>query len=123
MENMEAVVLDSKLNLLSAKAQVMLWNHFCEDSYHESEKIYENGRMFFKGILNERTVEGLVRLVSFSEAYSPTDDYVTMEDVGDHKVYGEDRLLASSNKPKELMELRPDLYDEFVEYANDVFFK
>lgn len=122
METMDKIVIESKLNLLSNELQVLLWNEFCEQGLHDNAHIYKNGEDFFKHYLDETSLFQLVRLVNNSEAYSASDEYVLMEDMGDHNWFG-NRLLASSNEPTELMNLYPDLYDEFIAYCAEWNFK
>ena len=123
METMDKIVIESKLNLLSDELQIMLWDEFCEQGINDAQKIYRNNDDFYKTIVNKKSLHGLVRIVSYSEAYSPDQLYATMEYMNDHKVYGEDYLLASANNPIELMKLSPTLYDEFIDYCAEWFFR
>ena len=122
MDAMKKIVIESKLNLLSNELQVMLWNEFCDQGFYDNARIYKNGTDFFENYLKETSLYQLVKLVNNSEAYSTNDNYVVLEDMADHNWLG-NHLLASSNEPTELMQLYPDLYDEFLGYCAEWNFK
>ena len=113
--------VEAKFNEYTDAMMVMLWNNFCTETEHTEDMIFENNEEFFAKQFDGCPTFELMELVCESEGYTTNEDYVTIEQCTWYSDV--DILLASSNKPIELMQLNNEKYGAFLNYCAEKLFK